>query len=66
MSDIFIKNAGQGSAGWRKASNIWVKTSGLGSTGWRSAAGVWIRNVTQWLRVWPLSGIFATRVPYIG
>ena len=65
MSDIFIKNAGQGSAGWRKASNIWVKTSGLGSTGWRSAAGVWIRNATQWLRVWPLSGIFATRVPYI-
>ncbi len=66
MSDIFIKNAGQGSPGWRKASNIFVKTAGLNSTGWRSAVGVWIRNATQWLRVWPLSGIFATRVPYIG
>ncbi len=66
MSDIFIKNAGQGSAGWRKASNLWVKTSGLGSTGWRSGVGVWIRNLTQWVKVWPLSGIIATRVPYIG
>jgi hypothetical protein len=65
MSDIFIKNSGQGTAGWRKASNIFVKTAGAGSTGWKSAIGVWIKNATQWLRVWPLSGIFATRVPYI-
>ena len=65
MSDIFVKTSGLGSTGWRKASNIFVKTSGLGSTGWRSAVGVWIRNSTQWLRVWPQSGIFATRVPYI-
>jgi hypothetical protein len=65
MSDIFIKNSGQGTAGWRKASKIFVKTAGAGSTGWKSAIGVWIKNATQWLRVWPLSGIFATRVPYI-
>jgi uncharacterized repeat protein (TIGR02543 family) len=66
MSDIFVKTSGLGSTGWRKASNLWVKTAGLGSVGWRSAVGVWIRNSTQWLKVWPLSGIFATRVPYIG
>jgi len=65
MSDIFVKTSGLGSTGWKKASSIFVKTSGLGSTGWRSAVGVWIRNATQWLKVWPLSGIFATRVPYI-
>jgi hypothetical protein len=65
MSDIFVKTSGLGSTGWRKASNIWVKTAGLGSVGWRPAIGVWIKNATQWLRVWPLSGIFATRVPYI-
>lgn len=66
MSDIFIKTAGQGSAGWRKASNLFVKTSNFGSTGWRTALGVWIRSATQWLRVWPLSGVFATRTPWIG
>jgi hypothetical protein len=66
MSDIFVKTSGLGSTGWRKAASIFVKTAGLGSTGWRSAVGVWIRNATQWLKVWPLSGVFATRVPYIG
>jgi hypothetical protein len=66
MSDIFVKTSGLGSTGWRKAANLFVKTSGLGSTGWRSAAGVWIRNATQWLKVWPLSGVFATRTPWIG
>jgi hypothetical protein len=59
MSDIFVKTAGLGSTGWRKAANLFVKTAGLGSTGWRSAVGVWIRNATQWLKVWPLSGVFA-------
>ena len=66
MSDIFIKNAGQGSAGWRKASNLFIKNAGQGSAGWRPALAVWIRNLTQWVKVWPLSGIIATRVPYIG
>lgn len=65
MSDIFIKNASQGFAGWRKASRIWSKTSGSGSTGWREATSIWIKNATQWLKVWPTSGIFATRVPFI-
>lgn len=65
MSDIFIKNSGQGTGGWRKASNIFIKNAGQGVAGWRPAIGVWIRNATQWLKVWPLSGIFATRVPYI-
>jgi hypothetical protein len=66
MSDIFVKTAGSGSTGWKKATNIFVKIAGLGSTGWKSAVGVWIKNVSQWVKVWPLSGIFATRVPYIG
>jgi hypothetical protein len=66
MSDIFVKTAGLGSTGWRKAANLFVKTAGLGSTGWRSAIGVWIKTSTQWLRVWPLSGVFATRTPWIG
>jgi hypothetical protein len=66
MSDIFVKTAGLGSTGWRKAANLFVKTAGLGSTGWKSAIGVWIKTSTQWLRVWPLSGVFATRTPWIG
>ena len=65
MSDIFIKTANTGSAGWRKASKIFVKTSNAPSTGWRSAVAVFIKNQTQWLKVWPTSGIFASRVPYI-
>jgi hypothetical protein len=66
MSDIYVKTSGLGSTGWRKAANIFVKTSGLGSTGWRNAVGVWIRTATQWLKAWPLSGVFATRTPWIG
>ena len=67
MSDIFVKSAGAtgGTTGWRKASRIWAKTAGYGSTGWREATGVWIKNATQWLKVWPISGIFASRVPFI-
>ena len=66
MSDFFIKNANWGSGGWRKATNIFIKNAGWGSGGWRSAIGVWIRNSTQWLKVWPLSGVFASRRPWIG
>jgi hypothetical protein len=66
MSDIFVKTAGLGSTGWKKATNLFVKTSGLGNTGWKAAVGVWIRNATQWIKVWPLSGVFATRRPWIG
>ena len=66
MSDIFIKTANTGSAGWRKASKIFVKTANPGSGSWRSAAAVWIKNQTQWLKVWPTSGIIASRVPHIG
>ncbi len=68
MSDIFVKAAssgGYGTTGWRKASRIWAKTANSPSTGWREATGVWIKNATQWLKVWPISGIFASRVPYI-
>ena len=68
MSDIFVKAAssgGYGTTGWRKASRIWAKTANSPSTGWREATGVWIRNATQWLKVWPISGIFASRVPFI-
>ena len=56
MSDIFIK-AGDG---WKKASKLWVKDGT-----WRTVTNVWIRNLTQWLKVWPLSGIFASRAPWI-
>ncbi len=66
MSDIFVKTAGLGSTGWKKATNLFVKTAGLGNTGWKAAIGVWIRNATQWIKVWPLSGVFATRRPWIG
>ena len=60
MSDIFIKNNPNGSPGWRKAIALWIKDGT-----WRPVIGVWIKNATQWLRVWPLSGIFATRPSWI-
>lgn len=66
MSDFFIKTAASGTTGWRKMSNLFVKTAASGSTGWKAAIGIWIRNATQWLKVWPQSGVFATRVAWIG
>lgn len=66
MSDIFIKTAASGQTGWRKASNIFVKTTASGQTGWRRAAAVFLKTASQWLRVWPLSGVFATRTAWIG
>jgi len=66
MSDIFIKTTGSGSTGWRKMSNLFVKTTGSGSTGWKAAIGVWLRLATSWIKVWPLSGVFATRTAWIG
>jgi len=66
MSDFFIKTAGAGNTGWRKMSNLFIKTAALGSTGWRSAVGIWIRQAANWLKVWPLSGVFATRPAWIG
>lgn len=61
MSDIFVKTTT--TTGWKKATNIFVKTTT--TTGWKAAVAVWIKNATQWLKVWPTSGIFATRVPFI-
>jgi len=66
MSDIFIKTAGSGQTGWRKASNIFVKIAASGSAGWRQASAVFLRTAEQWLRVWPISGVFATRTAWIG
>lgn len=66
MSDIFIKTAGSGSTGWKKMTNLFVKTASLGSTGWKAALGVWIRGSASWLKVWPLSGVFATRAAWFG
>lgn len=65
MSDFFIKTAGSGSTGWRKMSNLFVKTAGSGSTGWKAAIRVFLRNSGGWLRVWPLSGVFAETNPFI-
>jgi hypothetical protein len=62
MSDIFVKTTT--TTGWKKASNIFVKTTTV--TGWKAAIGVWIKTATQWLKVWPLSGVFATRTPWVG
>ena len=62
MSDIFVKTTT--TTGWKKASNIFVKTTT--ATGWKAAIGVWIKTATQWLKVWPLSGVFATRTPWVG
>jgi len=67
MSDFFIKTGSSGSTGWRKMSNLFVKTAGSGSTGWKKAIGIWLKNTTSagWLKVWPLSGVFASRAPWI-
>ena len=66
MSDIFIKTGASGNTGWRRMSNLFIKTAGSGSTGWRAAAGIWIRQAANWLKVWPLSGVFATRPAWVG
>ncbi|MFZ9740603.1 MAG: beta strand repeat-containing protein [Candidatus Nanopelagicaceae bacterium] len=66
MSDIFIKTAASGSTGWKKMTNLFVKTASSGSTGWKAALGVWIRGSASWLKVWPLSGVFATRAAWFG
>lgn len=71
MSDIFVKTAGTittPATGWRKASNIFVKTAGTilsPAVGWKNATNVWIKTASQWLKVWPTSGIFASRSPFI-
>ena len=59
-SDIFIKTT----SGWQdgKAKNIFIKTS---SSIWSKAKHVWLFFDAGWTRVWPLSGIFATRNPFI-
>lgn len=66
MSDIFIKTGNAGSTGWRKAANIFIKTASAGSTGWKAATNIFLKTATQWLRVWPLSGVYATRSAWIG
>lgn len=63
MSDIWIKTSNTGTTRWRKAVAISIKR---GSSLWSSAKNVWIKNGTNsWLRVWPLSGVFASSDPYI-
>lgn len=59
-SDIYIKT---GSSTWSKMINAFVKTS---STVWSQAVAVWMFINADWVKVWPLSGIFSTRNPYIG
>lgn len=61
MSDIFIKAA---DGTWKKATNIFIR---LASTAWQAASSIFLRiNTVDWIKVWPLSGIFSTRNPWIG
>lgn len=62
MSDIYVKTTT--TTGWKKAINIFVKTTT--TTGWKAALGVWIKTATQWIKVWPLSGVFSTRSAWVG
>lgn len=59
-SDIFIKTA---SSTWSKMTNMFIKT---GSSTWSTAKAIWTYLQADWVKVWPLSGIFASRVPFIG
>lgn len=58
-SDIFIKTA---SSTWSKATGIFIKTA---SATWSSAKAVWMFIDANWLKIWPLSGIFSNTSPYI-
>lgn len=58
-SDIFIKT---GSSTWSKLTNLFIKT---GSSTWSAATAIWAYLQADWVKVWPLSGIFSTRKPWI-
>lgn len=61
MSDIFIKAA---DGTWKKASNIFIRLAG---GVWQAAASIFLKiSSVDWIKVWPLSGIFSTRSPWIG
>ncbi len=59
-SDIFIKTA----SGWASglAKKIFIKTA---SSTWSAAKSVWLFFDAGWTRVWPLSGVYATRNPFV-
>ena len=66
MSDIWIKTTNTGTTKWRKATNIYIKRLSSGTTKWFAAKAIWIKNTSAaWLRVWPLSGVYAITDPYI-
>lgn len=58
-SDIFIKS---GSSTWSKMTNMFIKT---GTSTWSAAKAVWMYLQADWVKVWPLSGIYSTRKPWI-
>jgi hypothetical protein len=61
MSDFFVKRA---DGTWAKAVNIFIK---LASGAWQAASSIFLKlNAIEWIKVWPLSGIFSTRAPWIG
>ena len=63
MSDIWIKASTTGATRWKKATAIHIKR--LSAT-WSAAKNIWIKTGTSaWLKVWPLSGVFATSDPFI-
>lgn len=59
-SDIFIKTASGWTAGLAKS--IFIKTA---SATWSAAKSVWLFFDAGWTKVWPLSGVYPTRNPFI-
>jgi hypothetical protein len=59
-SDIFIKTA----SGWATglAKKIFIKTA---SSTWSAAKSVFLFFDAGWTKVWPLSGVYATRNPFV-
>jgi hypothetical protein len=59
-SDIFIKTASSWASGLAK--KIFIKTA---SSTWSAAKSVWLFFDAGWTRVWPLSGVYVTRNPFV-
>ena len=59
-SDIFIKTSSGWTAG--KAKKIFIKTA---SATWSAAKSVFLFFDAGWTKVWPLSGVYPTRNPFV-
>lgn len=65
MSDFFIKTGSSGQTGWKKMTSLFIKTAAAGTAGWKAATNIFLRFADGWLNVWPFSGVFSTRNPWI-